>query len=136
MGRRGLCERRGSQAVEFALILPVMLTMLMGVIDYGMYFSQDLAVVTAARDGARDGATATTSPASQASATALSRVRAGGVAYATAAQVTTTLTGTAPNCAVTVAVSIPYQAVTGLVPMPAALRTSATMRLEDQRLCP
>jgi Flp pilus assembly protein TadG len=33
-------KRRGSQAVEFALILPILLSISSGIIDYGWYFSQ------------------------------------------------------------------------------------------------
>jgi Flp pilus assembly protein TadG len=52
-------SRRGSQAVEFALVLPVLVLMIGGIVDYGWYFTQSLTVVAAARDGARAGASLT-----------------------------------------------------------------------------
>jgi Flp pilus assembly protein TadG len=47
--------QRGAAAVEFALILPLFLTLLMGTLDYGYYFFSDQIVTNAAREGARAG---------------------------------------------------------------------------------
>lgn len=53
-----LLERRGSVAVEFAMILPILLTLLMGGLNYGMavftYTRMDFAVESAARCWALD----------------------------------------------------------------------------------
>jgi Flp pilus assembly protein TadG len=46
---------RGAAAVEFALVLPLFLTVLMGTVDYGYYFFSDQIVTNAAREGARAG---------------------------------------------------------------------------------
>lgn len=46
-------EDRGAQAVEFALILPVLLIIVMGIINFGYAFSQKLALNQAVREGAR-----------------------------------------------------------------------------------
>ncbi|WP_159704033.1 TadE family protein [Arthrobacter sp. 18067] len=43
--------------VEFAIILPLLLTMLLGVIDFGLFFSQNIGIQAAAREGARQGIT-------------------------------------------------------------------------------
>lgn len=48
-------SRRGASAVEFALSLPILITVLMGVIALSSYISQLHAVTRAARDGARVG---------------------------------------------------------------------------------
>ncbi len=48
-------DRRGASAVEFALSLPILITVLMGVIALSSYISQLHAVTRAARDGARVG---------------------------------------------------------------------------------
>jgi uncharacterized membrane protein len=58
LDKRGrLCSRakrqRGAAAVEFALVLPILLVLLLGIIDFGLYFYNDLQLTQAARDAAR-----------------------------------------------------------------------------------
>ena len=50
--RRGPRDR-GAAAVEFALVLPLLLLLVLGGIDYGIYFSDSMALRDAARAGAR-----------------------------------------------------------------------------------
>ena len=50
--RRGKDGERGAVAIEFALIVPLVVVLLFGIIDFGFTFSNWLAV----RDGSRDGA--------------------------------------------------------------------------------
>jgi len=50
-------RQRGAAAVEFALILPLLLAMVLGVIDFGVVFGQNLSLQSAAREGARQGVT-------------------------------------------------------------------------------
>jgi Flp pilus assembly protein TadG len=52
--RRG--ADRGAAAVEFALVTPLLLVMLFGIIDYGIWFTDSIALRQAVRDGARRGA--------------------------------------------------------------------------------
>jgi Flp pilus assembly protein TadG len=54
-GRR---RSRGQAVVEFALILPLFLLLLAGMVDFGMALYDYMAIVNAARDGARVGASA------------------------------------------------------------------------------
>jgi Flp pilus assembly protein TadG len=44
---------RGSVAVEFALLLPVLLLIIFGVIDFGRAISDQITLIQAAREGAR-----------------------------------------------------------------------------------
>ena len=46
---RGVADGRGAAALEFALVVPVLLALVFGIIDYGIYFTDSLA----ARDGVR-----------------------------------------------------------------------------------
>jgi len=53
---RSVCERRGEAAqslVEFSLILPVLLILVFGVIDFGMGLRAYISVSQATREGAR-----------------------------------------------------------------------------------
>jgi hypothetical protein len=53
-------HERGAVAVEFALIVPVVLVLLFGVIGFGIVFAQQLALGNSARQAARFGAVANT----------------------------------------------------------------------------
>lgn len=48
-------KQNGASAVEFALILPLLLLFLFGVIEWGIYFFDDHIVTNASRTGARSG---------------------------------------------------------------------------------
>ena len=47
--------QRGSYAIEFAMTLPILITILSGTIDYGWYFHVQMAVINATREGAHAG---------------------------------------------------------------------------------
>ena len=59
-------RERGAAAVEFALILPVLLILLLGIIDFGLYYYNDLQLTHVARDAARYLSVGNTSKASAA----------------------------------------------------------------------
>ena len=47
---------RGAAAVEFALLLPVVLLLLFGIVDFGLALKAQITITQAAREGARLGA--------------------------------------------------------------------------------
>lgn len=61
MLRQRLCAQRGAIAVEFALILPLLLLILVGTIAFGRAYSQLQVFQGAAREGARCAAVAASS---------------------------------------------------------------------------
>ncbi len=90
---RAVWERRGQRdrgvaAVEFALVLPVLLVVLFGIVVAGLVYVDHLQLQSAARDGARAGALAPGSACS----TALDRVASVGDG-ATSCQETSTCPG-------------------------------------------
>jgi hypothetical protein len=50
-------RQHGGAAVEFALVLPVFVAVLFGMVDYGWYFYQKFTLASAIREGTRYGAT-------------------------------------------------------------------------------
>ncbi|MCX8032571.1 MAG: pilus assembly protein [Thermoleophilia bacterium] len=50
---RSLNHEGGAAAVEFALVLPMLLIILFGILDWGLYLYNDLLLTHAARDAAR-----------------------------------------------------------------------------------
>lgn len=79
--RRRRETERGAAAVEFALVFPLFIAVLMGTIDYGYFFFSDQIVTNAAREGARAGTLVT--PGVGASAAAVSAASAAAATYLT-----------------------------------------------------
>jgi len=52
-GRQVLRRERGAAAVEFALVFPMLLVLLFGIIDFGMLVNTNVIVANASRDAAR-----------------------------------------------------------------------------------
>lgn len=46
-------DDRGSQAVEFAIVVPVLLLIVFGIVTFGFVFNAQITVTQAAREGAR-----------------------------------------------------------------------------------
>ena len=65
MTRRHRLRERGAAAVEFALILPILLILVGGVIDFGRLYYTQIQLANAARDGVRLAALGTTYTTSQ-----------------------------------------------------------------------
>jgi Flp pilus assembly protein TadG len=72
--RRRLRGERGVAAVEFALVLPMFLTLTLGMIDYGYYLYLDMCCVNAAREASRRGVVASTTALAQTDAVAAGNV--------------------------------------------------------------
>lgn len=127
MLRRRMRDDDGVAALEFGLVLPLLMIILMGIIDYGHVYFVQLTMTNAAREGARVGATRDAGDAAPAAIAAAEAYLAdAGIAATVAA---TTPTDASPAVQVSIALS-PYQPLVGLVPTPAELNASATMRWE------
>ena len=59
-GKRTIKNKKGQALVETALILPIIILILMGIIDFGLLFNNYLVVSNASREGARNAAVGAT----------------------------------------------------------------------------
>lgn len=132
--------RRGSNAVEFAFMLPLVAGTLAAVIEYGWYMFQQNAIFHSARDGVRLGVTfdAVDAPVEAAEHT---RNILGGLDVGCDPE-----GAPDPNCAVGATVkessggysyleirmAIDYEPITGLLPTPPQLVAQYAMVLENQ----
>jgi Flp pilus assembly protein TadG len=123
-------SERGAAAVEFALVLPLLITAMLAIIDYGFGFFRQQIVTNAAREGARAGATQPdiTSAKSLALTTTNDFLSKGGI---TGATVTTSQETVAGSDAVRVDIQVAWKSLTGfgLIPRPRNNRAAAVMRL-------
>ncbi|HVB34690.1 MAG TPA: TadE/TadG family type IV pilus assembly protein [Patescibacteria group bacterium] len=76
--RRSRAGQRGAEFVEFALVLPLILLLLLGIFDFGSFFALRQKMTNAAREGARIVISSPLSDASCSSATPCSIVAAAG----------------------------------------------------------
>jgi Flp pilus assembly protein TadG len=137
--RRG--RDRGAAAVEFALVVPVLITLIFGSLEFGLYFQARTMVENAAREGVRTASlvgSADGAPAQQevrdAATHALSAVP--GIVNPPIVNVTCTpvgscVIGTATSGSVaTVTVTVQYTGVTGLFFDTLAFTATSQMRIE------
>lgn len=116
---------RGAAAVEFALVFPMLVLVLIGIVEYGSVFNTQLMLTSAAREGAR--AMAVTGDAAQAR-TAVINAAIGLSPALTAANVTVTPTSctATTNVSVTIVYAKPY--LTGLFGATIALEGKSTRK--------
>jgi Flp pilus assembly protein TadG len=119
--------------VEFALILPILITLFAGIVEWGWTLNQQMMVVQAAREGARAGVATPRDddPAGAAEARAVQSLNDMGL-KGSAAVVTANITGVYPDELLQVNLALPHEPIIGLVPIPVDLKAALTMRLEEQ----
>jgi Flp pilus assembly protein TadG len=126
---------RGAAAVEFALILPVFLSVVFGTIEYGWIFYQQFNLASSVRDGLRQGVTisqtASPDPKSRSVQTAQADLLALGISASTVT-LTATYAGASPTKTMTLSGVMTYKKLIGFVPTPTQLQYAMTMMLEIQ----
>jgi Flp pilus assembly pilin Flp len=129
-------ESRGAAAVEFALVLPLLLMVVLGTIDWGWYFFVSQVVTNAAREGARVGSLTAYDPAkpgadTTAAAEATNTVRT----YLTGATLKSapTVNVTTVGDAIRVSVSYPAGSLTGFTKLVSIIPTNSTAIAEMRR---
>ncbi len=131
--RRGLADRSGASALEFAIVGPVFMMMLMGIMSYGGYFWIAHAVQQVANDSARVaiGGLTTSERTTLARGVLASEINS----YASLSAANAGVTVLDQNQVVTVTVAYdasntPFWTLDRLLPMPPSTITrSATVRL-------
>ena len=102
---------RGSVAVEFALVLPILATLLIGVIEFGNAYGAQLAVTNAAREAARTMAVQNSVSAAQSAA--LTAAQALTAPAMTASEVTISPSTCSAGATATVTIRYPFAFLTG-----------------------
>lgn len=143
--RRG---QRGSAAVEFALLVPVLFLILFGIIDYGLWFNDSLNVRQGVREGARAGVVqrfaspgcdptqaATDTPPEQLAC--LTRNNIGALTGTTYLRITAP-NGWARGKPLLVCGMVKTQGATGMAPMPSdgLIRSKTSMSIEVELPAP
>ena len=125
---------RGAAAVELAMTAPLLIALAGGLVEWGWFMDQEVAVIQAVRDGARAGALVDThvdDPATVAQARVLVSLDAAGL-EATSDDVVVTQETTDVGEALVVTADVAYPPLLGIIPMPGRLAANITMRLELQ----
>lgn len=127
-------SRRGSNAIELALILPFLLLILTGTLDLSWMFYTHQSLSSAARMAVRDGSVTTLDdgPGVVAEVAMLEHLADAGVDPSTVS-VAHSWTGAPPDLYLTLDVTVPYQPLIGFVPSPDHLTVHQTMRMENQQ---
>lgn len=127
---RAPTNRRGNNAIEFALVLPILVALLTGISDLGVYFSARMSVTSAARDAAR--AASLTPIGDPVTPVGVAQGQASLTAAGLNGQTTCEVIGFSPDQAVRCFVTVGFDPLFGLVPVPATLESTVTMRMEEQ----
>jgi Flp pilus assembly protein TadG len=127
-------RERGAAAVEFALVLPVFLAFIFGILEGGRLMEAQQAVTAAARAGAREAALSGSTTAST-NAAALGALTAAAISTVGVSPVITPSNPAtaAPDASVSVTVTVSYSSVSwlGLYFQGVHLKATSTLRKED-----
>ncbi|MEO7858934.1 MAG: TadE/TadG family type IV pilus assembly protein [Nitrospirales bacterium] len=110
--RKGLRSESGASAVEFALLLPVLVLILFGIIELGLALYQQSILTNASREGARLGIVQSVPPITTAAITTRvdTYLTSAGITPGTVTKAITL--GTVTGTPVTVTLTLPYTFVT------------------------
>lgn len=124
-------NRRGANVIEFALILPVLLALMTGIMDFGWAFAVRTAATTAARAGARAGALTPRDLLPEDAATTAAGDKWASLGLPMTPTVVAFRQGTAPEVMV-VRIRIDLDSLFGLVLGPHTFDITEIRRMEDQ----
>jgi Flp pilus assembly protein TadG len=128
-------RQRGVAAVEFALVFPLLLTLVLGAIDWGWFFFIDQVITNCAREAARAGTLLPPPPPAANTGLAVDAATTAGLDFLQAVKfsrqgVAASLVTVNGSDAIQVTVTYPVGSLTGLLSnvMPANAHATAVMR--------
>jgi Flp pilus assembly protein TadG len=127
--RNRIRDERGQAMTEFAIVLPILIVLLFGIVQFGILFNNYVTLTDAARAGARAAAVSRQDGDPSGTATAAVRSSANGLNQATlGVQVSSTW---APGDPVTVQATYPYSiSLLGWIVSSGSLTTKTTEAVE------
>ena len=129
-----IIQRRGANAVEFALTLPVFIFFMTGVFDYGYLMMSKAVLDAAVSEGIREGAISDPGLVPDIEVIAENRAQENAaVLCGGSCTFVCTDSGTSPNRQLTCTGTWPTTPLVGFVPFPAQLTTTSRQLLEWQR---
>jgi Flp pilus assembly protein TadG len=134
-------DRRGANAIEFAMLMPLYVAFMLGIIDYSWMTYQTSSVTASTQEGCRSasmmdpgvGEAQMSVVRAAANARMKAKVLEKGLPCATGCTQVTSAVGVYPNRSLRCDLRVPFNSLTGLSPAPANLRSRAVVRLEYQR---
>jgi Flp pilus assembly protein TadG len=127
--------RQGTTAIEFAFILTAFTALFFGIMDWGWMFYQRSNVMEAVLEACREGVTVSQSATPGPTSVATSTVEEILTEYGfdpDDADILVTTEGSTPDEVLVVSVSVPFDPLLGLVPVPEDLGVEMSMYLELQ----
>jgi len=132
--------KRGANAIEFALTLPVFVALVLAVFEFGWMFFMRSTVIHAVRDGCRAGAVIPQSDVPSPESVATSRMSDFLAGYAVDCRtdsercgISITTTGESPYQTMDCSLSIAYEPLVGLIPHPDQLGGRSVVMYEVQQ---
>jgi Flp pilus assembly protein TadG len=134
---RGTSADRGAAALEFALVVPILLVLVFGIMDFGIFFADSLAVQSAVREGARQAVVlrCDSAPFSAACIATLTKNQTDAIAGGTEYVKVVSSDPWKNGGSVTVCAVVQVAGVTGFTPLPngSTTRAKITMRIEQDQ---
>ena len=125
-------RRRGGNAIEFALLLPVLFGLLTGIMDYGWFYGLKFASDSAARQGARVGALTPQGEDPNGTALLAATDRWTQLGMPGTPTVVSFRSGAAPLETMVVRVQLNVASLVGFVVGPSTIESTAVQRMEEQ----
>ena len=124
--------RRGAQALEFALALPILIALMAGMVDLAQYLLLADGVVASIGEASRAGAAAAEDEDPQQIASQVAQISWTNSGLPGTLTVQSSLEGSDPDRWIAVSGSVPYSAWFGFLGLPTAVTYTSTLRLVEQ----